>query len=125
MISDRPLAAALTTLIVLQVIMLTSLYAGVPPHPPEATPLFGIGPFIGASVAIAMSALIIGPGQDRAGRALSALACLAALVSFGPQKYFDAQFPMIWPAVLTAQVAIAVIVVRVMGLRARHGTALA
>jgi len=32
-----------------------------------------------------------------------------ALVSFGPQKYLDAQFPLIWPAVVTAQLAIVII----------------
>ena len=47
---DRQALAALTTLILLQSIMLSALYAGIRPHPPVATPLFGIAPFLGASV---------------------------------------------------------------------------
>lgn len=107
--SDRTSSAALAALVLLQAIMLMSLFAGVAPHPPAATPLFGMGPFLGAALAAAVAALILGPAQSRAGRVLAALAAVAALVSFGPQKYLDPQFPLIWPAVLTGQVAAAVI----------------
>lgn len=105
--SDRRNQAALACLILLQAVMLASLYAGVTPHPPAATPLFGIGPFLGASMSAAVAALILGP--TRAGRVLAGVAAFAALVSFGPQKYFDPQFPLIWPAVLSGQVAAGVI----------------
>ncbi len=104
--SDRTLPAALACLIILQFIMLGSLYAGVAPHPPAATPLFGIGPFLGASLSAAVAALILGPADSRAGRVLAGLAALAALVSFGPQKYMDTQFALIWPAVLSGQIAV-------------------
>ena len=83
---DRPTIAALFILIVLQLIMLSALYAGVPPHPPVATPLFGIAPFIGASIAIAGAAIILGPLSTAAGRSLTGLAIVLALISFGPQK---------------------------------------
>ena len=105
--ADRPRQAALACLILLQAVMLASLYAGVAPHPPAATPLFGIGPFLGASLSAAVAALILGP--TRAGGVLAGLAALAALVSFGPQKYLDPQFALIWPAVLSGQVAAGVI----------------
>lgn len=111
---DRSSVAALATLILLQVIMLSALYAGVRPHPPETTPLFGMAPFIGASVSIALAAIIVQPLTNTAGRTLSVLAALAALVSFGPQKFFDAQIGLIWPAVLLGQVAAFVIVVLVL-----------
>lgn len=110
--ADRTATAALATLIVLQAVMLSALYAGVGPHPPETTPLFGIAPFIGASVALALAAIIVHPVTTGAGRALSVLAALAALVSFGPQKYVDAQFGLIWPAVILGQIAAAVLVVQ-------------
>jgi hypothetical protein len=106
---DQPRRAALACLILLQTVMLASLYAGVVPHPPAVTPLFGIGPFLGASLSVAVAALILGPSRTPAGRALAGLAALAALVSFGPQKYFDPQFPLIWPAVLSGQVAAGVL----------------
>ncbi|RFP89835.1 hypothetical protein DZK27_05070 [Rhodobacteraceae bacterium 63075] len=120
--SDRHAYAALTTLIVLQVIMLSALYAGIRPHPPVATPLFGIAPYLGASVAIALWAAIVQPLTNRVGRALSLLAALMALVSFGPQKYFDAQFHLIWPAVLLGQASALVIIAQVFSvIRARGG----
>jgi len=112
--SDRSSVAALTTLILLQLIMLSALYAGIRPHPPEATPFFGIAPFIGASVSIALAAIIVQPLNNTAGRALSVLAVLTALVSFGPQKYFDAQIGLIWPAVVLGQVAAFMVVVLVL-----------
>lgn len=102
---ERPARAALATLIVLQGVMLASLYAGVQPHPPATTPLFGIGPFLGAALSAAVAALILGPLRGHAGPAMAGLAAMAALVSFGPQKYLDPQFPLIWPAVLAGQVA--------------------
>jgi len=97
--------AALSVLIILQTVMLTALYAGVPPHPPVATPLFGIAPFLGASMGAAAAAIILGGSSSRAGSLLSLVATVMALISFGPQKYFDAQFALIWPAVISGQIA--------------------
>ncbi len=103
--SERSILAALSVLVVLQLVMLFSLYAGVPPHPPASTPLFGMGPFIGAAIAVALASIILGPLAGTSGRILCGLAAVLALVSFGPQKYFDAQIGQIWPAVATGQVA--------------------
>lgn len=101
--------AALTCLIILQTVMLASLYAGVAPHPPARTPLFAIGPFLAASLSAAAAALILGPGRSWAGRVLAGLAAVGALVSFGPQKYLDPEFRQIWPAVVAGQVAAAMV----------------
>lgn len=121
--SDRAARAALACLILLQAVMLAALFAGVAPHPPAATPLFAIGPFLGAALSAAVAALILGPGTSRAGRGLAGLAALAALVSFGPQKYFDPQFPLIWPAVLSGQAAAAVVLLALLPRRGRGGAA--
>lgn len=118
---DRHASAALVTLITLQVIMLSALYAGIRPHPPVATPLFGIAPFLGASMSVALSALIVQPLTSATGRTLSVLAGVMALVSFGPQKYFDAQFALIWPAVVLGQIAAVVIFIRVLGAARARG----
>ncbi len=119
---DRQVIAALTTLVVLQFIMLSALYAGIKPHPPIATPLFGIAPFLGASMSLAVSAAIMRPLATATGRTLTVLAAVMALVSFGPQKYFDAQFGLIWPAVVLGQLACGVIFVRVIAqIRANRG----
>ena len=106
---ERHMNAALATLIVLQIIMLSALYADIDPHPPVATPLFGIAPFLGASLSIALAAVILRPLQTVKGRSLSVLAALMALVSYGPQKYLDPQFGLIWPAVILGQSAALVI----------------
>ncbi len=105
--------AALSALVILQVIMLSSLYAGVPPHPPASTPVFGIGPFIGMSLSAAVAALALKTTQTRAGKVLCVLAALMALVSFGPQKYFDGQIALIWPAVITGQIAAVALLLQV------------
>ena len=109
--TEKPLTAALATLIILQLLMLTALYTQTAPHPPLAVAPFAIAPFLAVSLAACASALILGPAT-RAGSVLSVLAALLALISFGPQKYFDAQFPLIWPAVVTGQFAAAVIMVQ-------------
>lgn len=108
---DRTVAAAFSVLIVLQLIMLTALYAAVPPHPPAATPLFGMAPFVGASIAVATAAIVIGPLRSPAGCILSLIGVAMALVSYGPQKYFDPQFGLIWPAVIAGQLAAVAIVI--------------
>lgn len=114
--ANRHTYAALATLILLQLIMLSALYAGIRPHPPVSTPLFGIAPFLGASVSIAAWAMIAQPLTNAIGRSLAALAALMALVSFGPQKYFDAQFALIWPAVILGQISALVIFFQVFGI---------
>lgn len=107
--TDKPTAAALVALIIQQTVMLGALYAGVAPHPPSAVEgLFGMAPFLAASLSAAIAALILGPAKG-AGRWLCALAALFALISFGPQKYFDEQFGLTWPAVIAAQVAVIVV----------------
>ena len=97
--------AALATLIILQLVMLGALFAQSAPHPPAAIPLFGIAPFLAVALSAALAAIIIDPLDTTTGRVLSALAALMALLSFGPQKYLDAQFSLIWPAVITGQIA--------------------
>ena len=84
----------------------------MPPHPPAATPLFGMAPFLGAAISAALAAMVIGPDAGKVGRGLGCLAALLALVSFGPQKYFDAQIGLIWPAVVAGQMAACFILVR-------------
>lgn len=104
-LANQASAAALSALVILQLVMLGALYAGVPPHPPAATPLFAIAPFLGASLSATIAALLLGPMTSRAGRGLSLVSVLMALVSFGPQKYADPQFALIWPAVIAGQLA--------------------
>lgn len=111
--NDRPAITALSVLILLQLVMLSALYAGIAPHPPDTTPLFGMAPFLAASFAVAFSAILLGPLSGKVAKSLSGLAVVLALVSFGPQKYFDAQFALIWPAVMCGQIAAVTVLVQI------------
>jgi hypothetical protein len=111
--AERPTFAALTTLIILQLVMLSALFTQSTPHPPDAIILFAIAPYLSVSLSAAASAIIFGPSSTTPGRILSICAALLALLSFGPQKYFDPQLPLIWPAIITAQIAAAVIFLQV------------
>ncbi|WP_371170893.1 hypothetical protein [Aliiroseovarius sp. 2305UL8-7] len=103
--------AGLTMLIILQAIMLMSLYAGIPPHPPATIPLGGIAPILAAGFAASGAAIVLGPTTSNIGRAFAILAVAIAMLSFGPQKYLNVQLPLIWPAVVLGQISAAMIVV--------------
>ena len=111
MTDPRPDQAALAMLATLQTLMLAALYTGTPPHPPVAVAPFAIAPFLSVAIGTAFAAMVL--STHRAGHALSGLAAVLALVSFGPQKYFDAAFPLIWPAVIAAQISTAFLVAKV------------
>ncbi len=124
MSDDAPARAALITLIVLQATMLGALYTQTAPHPPATIPISGMGPFLGAALSAAAAALVLGPTGSRSGLVASGLAAALALFSFGPQKWLDPAIGGVWPAVLTAQIAVVVLAMRM--LRAvRHRPAIA
>ncbi|WP_424981231.1 hypothetical protein [Maritalea sp. S77] len=108
--TEKQVGAAIAGLIILQLVMLGSLYAQIAPHPPAIIPISGIGPFLSVSLSAAAGALIIGPLNGRWGRILGLLAAVLAMVSFGPQKYIDPQFPLVWPAVVFGQLCAGYIV---------------
>ncbi len=102
-------SAAIIALLVLTGVMLLAMYSRTMPHPPLEVPPFALGPYLGASLAVGAAALHLVRQGARYGGLLALLFALLALVSFGPQKYFDPAFSRIWPAVLVAQVAVTVI----------------
>ena len=106
-----PVVAAITVIIILTAVMLLALVSRTASHPPLEVAPFALGPFLGASLAIGAAAMQTLRQNTRTGYALAVLFALTALVSFGPQKYFDPAFSRIWPAVITAQIAVAVILV--------------
>lgn len=118
----RQANAALTALIVLQLTMLGALFAQSAPHPPATIPLFAIAPFLAAALSAAAAAIIIGSLETAAGRVLSVLAALMALLSYGPQKYLDAQFALIWPAVVAGQIAAVALIVLVASAAMKRST---
>jgi len=107
---NLPVSAAIIALLVLTSVMLLALFSRTAPHPPLEVPPFALGPFLGASLAIGAAAFHLVRQSARYGSTLALLFALTALVSFGPQKYFDPAFSRIWPTVITAQIAVIVIV---------------
>ena len=105
---NKAALAAIACLIILQSVMLVALFAKSSPHPPNAIPFFAIAPFLGVSLAVAASSIIMNTA-GRTGASLAVLSAILALLSFGPHKYIDTQFPLIWPAVIAGQVAALVI----------------
>lgn len=122
---NRTCRAGLGVLLVLQAVMLAALLSQSPPHPPIATPLFALGPFLGASLATTVAAFILGDAATGEGRAVSLLAAALALISFGPQKWLDPAFGGIWPAVILGQAAFIAVLVSCIHAhrRGRAGTA--
>lgn len=108
---QEPALAAILALLVLTVVMLLALFTRTVPHPPLEVAPFALAPFLGASLAAGAAAWHLVRRDARAGRILALLFALTALVSFGPQKYFDPAFPRIWPAVIAAQLALLVLLV--------------
>ncbi|MDO6965428.1 hypothetical protein [Rhizobium alvei] len=113
MFGSKAAEASLTTLIIVQTVMLGALYAGVPPHPPQSTPLFAMAPFLALAISLAAAALIFRGANSRIFAWLGGLAAIAALVSFGPQKYFDPAIGGIWPAVVAGQVSATILLVSI------------
>ena len=98
-------AAGLAVLLALELTMLLAMLSRTPPHPPLEVALFALGPFLGASISLALAGLMLGSARTVTSRAVSLAAVLFALISFGPQKWLDPAFPKIWPAVIVGQLA--------------------
>lgn len=109
MVRHSLIRACLLALAILQFLMLLALMARLPPHPPEATVLFAMGPFLAASISLAVAASMIHGSPGATAPSAAGLAALAALLSFGPQKYADPAISQIWPAVVLGQAAAALI----------------
>jgi hypothetical protein len=103
--------AALSTLVILQLTMLAALFTQTPPHPPLAVAPFALGPFLGAAISMAVAAIVLGATRTGLGTAVSVLAAVLALVSYGPQKWIDPAIGQIWPAVLLGEIAAASLLV--------------
>ena len=111
-VGDGYTAAAVAVLLVLTGAMLLAMFTRTEPHPPLEVEPFALGPFLAASLAIGAAAYGLAVRGMRFAMVVALLFALTALVSYGPQKYVDPAFPKIWPAVIVAQAAIAVILGR-------------
>jgi len=118
-----PARAAILVLLTLTGVMLLALFTRTEPHPPLEVAPFALGPFFAASLAIGVAAFHLLPHRVRFGSTLAILFALTALLSFGPQKYVDPQFSRVWPALITAHIAvIAILAWSIVALRRGRAT---
>lgn len=103
--------AALGALVVLQITMLAALFSGTPPHPPLVIVPFALGPFLGASIAVAIAAMVLQFIPSRLASVSAVVAVALALVSLGPQKWIDPNISQIWPAILVGQFAAVTLII--------------
>lgn len=103
--------AALAILAVLESVMMAALLTRTPPHPPLEVAPFALMPFLAASIAMTVAAIILGASSTRDGRLATFAAVALALGSFGPQKWIDPNIGRIWPAVVLAELAMLVLAV--------------
>jgi len=75
--------ASLAGLIVLKCVLLGSLWAQVEPHPPAS-----VGPFIAASLSLAVFSIPLVWWRTKIGYAISIIVGLLGLISFSPLKFF-------------------------------------
>ena len=75
--------SSLLGLIVLNCVMLGALFAQVAPNPPGK-----FGPYIGATIALAVLSLPLVYWRNKIGYICSTIVGLMCLMSLGPQKFF-------------------------------------
>ena len=75
--------SSLLGLIIINGVMLGALFAQVPPNPPGR-----VGPYIGATLALAVLSLPLSYWRNRIGHLTSIIVGLMCLLSLGPQKFF-------------------------------------
>jgi hypothetical protein len=78
--------SSLIGLIALNCVMLGALFAQVPPNPPGK-----VGPYIGATLSLAVLSLPLVFWRNRTGYISSFIVGLMCLMSLGPQKFFIEQ----------------------------------
>ena len=87
--------ACLVAVLILQTVMLASLFTQTPPHPPlELAPLFG------AILALGGFTLVLLLCHWRSGYIAAGASALLAMISYGPHKLFLGEEPAILPAVV-------------------------
>ena len=91
--------SSLTGLFFLNGVLLGSLWAQVQPHPPAR-----VGPFIAASLSLAVLSIPLVWWRNKTGYTISIIVGLLGLVSFGPQKLFAASAGELFPAILVGTV---------------------
>ncbi len=92
--------SSLAGLILLKAVLLGSLWSQVQPHPPAK-----VGPFIAASLSLAVVSIPLVWWRNKIGYTTSIIVGLLGLVSFSPLKFFyDESAGQVIPAIIVGTV---------------------
>ena len=109
---------SLAGLIVLKCVLLGSLWAQVQPHPPAE-----VGPFIAASLSLAIVSLPLVWWRNKTGYIISIIVGVLGLVSFGPHKFFteSESAGQVFPAIIVGTVlSVVLVIASITGLRKKN-----
>ena len=110
--------SSLGGLIILESVLLGSLWAQIQPHPPAR-----VGPFIAASLCLAVVSLPLFWWRNKTGYITAMLVGLLGLVSFGPHKFFTESAAQIFPAIIIGTVlSVVLIITSSISLRKKNST---
>ena len=99
--------SSLIGLIVLNSVMLGALFAQVPPNPPGR-----FGPYIGATLSLALLSLPLIFWRNRIGYISSIVVGLMCLMSLGPQKFFIEQAAnLLFPVIILGSILSFVLII--------------
>jgi hypothetical protein len=91
--------SSLAGLVLLYAVLMGSLWAQVEPHPPAR-----VGPFIAASLSLAVVSIPLVWWRNKIGYTTSIIVGLLGLISFGPHKFFSESADQIFPAIIVGTV---------------------
>ena len=99
--------SSLIGLVVINCVMLGALFAQVPPNPPGK-----FGPYIGATLSLAVLSLPLVFWRNRIGYISSIIVGLMCLMSTGPQKFFIEQEPfLLSPVIILGSILSVVLII--------------
>ena len=98
--------SALAGLILLNCVLLGSLWAQVQPHPPAR-----VGPFIAASLSLAIVSIPLVWWRNKIGYTTSIIVGLLGLISFGPHKLYPESGNQLFPAIVVGTVLSIVLII--------------
>ena len=112
-----PLTAALAALLALSLFMAVAALAGTVPSPPHDKL-----PFVAGNIALALAALVVVRGRNRAAPWVAAFAALSYLPSVGPHKILtEVHAAALTPVIVVGTVSIAVVWLCALALWRRGG----
>lgn len=106
---DDYAVAAIVTFWALTGVMLLAMFTRTEPYPPLEVEQYALRPFLVAPWALGVASYGLVVRGRRFAMVIAPLFALTLHVSHGPQQYVDSAFARLWPALIVAQVAIAVI----------------